>query len=96
MNKIVTIHDWQNEGKDITIEDFENVKKIVCTVLTGDEVLNVHYENNIVVTFDSSEDRNTDYNDGMVVIPLDRLDEFSSIANSYEMLDRFSNEEETK
>lgn len=92
MNKKITIYDYARNPVEIDIPNFENVIKIICRVVSGDEILDVYYkvgEKN----FDSCPGgRLHGYFDGQVDIPLSRLDELSSIPDSYDMLERFGDE----
>lgn len=90
MNKKVILYDYRDTPKEVEIENIEDVVLIKCKVLAGDELLEVYYKDNFIpVRFDSSENRIEDFDDGEVEIPVDKLDEFSKITNSYDMLHHF-------
>ena len=90
MNKQLTIFDYEGTPRNITIRNFERVSKVVCEVITGDEVLTVYYNDGSFVTFDSCiNDRSLDFHDGQVEIPLEHIDDISSIPDSYDMLSHY-------
>ena len=89
MTKELTIYDYDQEPVKIEIPDYEKVTEVSCEVISGDEVLTVTYEDGSEVTFDSSQDRLHDYDDGFVNIPLTLIDKISDIPNSYDMLRYF-------
>ncbi len=90
MDKALTIYDYQNRPVAITIANFENAVSAVLTVLSGDEVLSIHYNDESVREFDSCFTfRKKGYFDGEVAIPIHRLDELTHIHNSYDALEHF-------
>lgn len=92
MNKKVTIYNYERRPMEIEIPDFDKVVSIFCEVITGDEILHVYYIDGKEKEFDSCPaGRCLNFHDGEVVIPLDKLDEFSSIHYSYDMLEHFDN-----
>ena len=89
MDKRLTIYDYNDTPVEIIIPDYEDVIAASCEVLSGDEILTITYKNGSHRTYDSSDCRLHGYYDGEVDIPLERLDEFSTISNSYDMLEQF-------
>ena len=90
MNKKLTIYDYQGTPVEIEIKDFEEVISAYCEVISGDEILTVIYKDGSKATFDAyPSGRIHGYEDGEVEIPLDKIDEISNIADSYEMLVHF-------
>ena len=89
MDKQIVLRDFRCTPVKITIKDFDNVSKITCKVLSGDEVLVVEYKDGTKAVFDSSTDRFIDYFDGEVDIPLDKVDAISKINNPLELLKTF-------
>ena len=94
MEKIITIYDYGQNPREIIISDFEEVKSISCRVISGDEVLTVYYKDGSEKTFDAYQGkRTTEYNDGIVSIPLDKVDDLSTIPDSYDMLEHFGDDD---
>lgn len=77
MDKIVDIRDYEGKKKNITIKNFEQVKSISVTILSGDEVLDVTYEDKHTDSFDASDSRVISYFDVVYDLPLHLIDEFS-------------------
>ena len=90
MNKKLTIYNYQDKPVEIEIPNFENVAGATCEVISGDEVLTVRYKDGTEKEFDSYPGgRLHGYYDGNVDIPLDKLDDISTIPNSYAMLEHY-------
>ncbi len=90
MNKKLTIYDYRGVPVEIEIKNFEEVISAYCEVISGDEILTVIYKDGGKATFDAyPSGRLHGYDDGEVEIPLDKIDEISDIADSYEMLEHF-------
>lgn len=91
MNKKINIYDYKDKPKSIIIKNFENIIEIYCEVLSGDEVLTVVYKDGEEKVFDAGVHRYIDFYDGVVDIPLNKIDEFASITHSNDMLRHFEN-----
>lgn len=77
MDKVIEIRDYKNSRKSITIKEFEKVKNLSVTILSGDEVLDVTYEDGHTDSFDASNSRVISYFDVVYDLPLHLIDEFS-------------------
>lgn len=95
MEKTITIYDFLGNPTPITIPEFEHVVKLVLRVLSGDEILIVHYDDRRLETYDSCPDRRVvDYFDGEFDVPLALVDKISEIPDSYDAIEFFGSEEE--
>lgn len=63
MEKKIYILDYEGKKTEVEIEDFDNVKRMTITVLSGDEVLDVVYKNGTTRRYDSSDCRWYSYYD---------------------------------
>lgn len=89
MDKRLTIYDYNDTPVEIIIPNYKDVIAALCEVISGDEVLTITYKDGSHKTYDSSDCRLHGYYDGEVEIPLEHLDEISTIPNSYDMLEHF-------
>lgn len=64
---IITIYDYRNDTKEITLPDKE-ISEISVTILSGDETGFVKFIDDTKIRFDASDDRFTDYYDGMYTL----------------------------
>ena len=95
----ITIYDYRDEAVEAEIPD-KPIKEIRVTVISGDEVCYIEYEDGTSVEVDSSHDRILHFLDGVYLI--DGEDEINrwlnftpsySIAASYERRDMFDNDD---
>lgn len=88
MEREIIIRDYAGKTTKINVEKFENVLKIDVTVISGDEILRVLYEDLSEITYDSSDCRIMDFYDGYFSIykkgKLDLIDKFSKRISSYD------------
>ena len=95
MTKYIQIMDYKGKKTRTEIKDFEDVNCIVIGVLSGDEVMDVIYASGGIETFDSSDDRGVDFNDGVYALyikdelDLTRNEKFVNRATSYTMLNDY-------
>lgn len=68
MKKIITIMDYDNRKRNITIKNFEDVVRIQIEVISGDEILNILYKDYSTESYDSSNCRMVNYNDDIYTI----------------------------
>lgn len=68
MKKIITIMDYNNNKRKITIKNFEDVVKMEIEVVSGDEILNVLYKDYSTENYDSSDCRMMDFADDFYTI----------------------------
>lgn len=91
MNKTIYIRDFASNKVKVEVPDWEDVKSIYVTVLSGDEILDVYYDyhnDNTSITFDSSDDRLHDFYDGGYWLPLELVDKFSEFdGDSYDCME---------
>lgn len=64
---IIKIYDYKNDTKEITLPDKE-IAEISITILSGDETGFVKFVDGTKIRFDASDDRLTDYYDGMYTL----------------------------
>lgn len=90
---LLEIMDWDNNKTttDIDLDDLKQISRIEILVLTGDEIVTVHFKDGSEKTYDSSHSRLNDFYDGQIVIydeaiGLDRLEEFQKRKTSYDLL----------
>lgn len=74
------IYDYDNQPKEIDTGDKE-INFIHVTVLSGDEVITIHYSDGTIEDYDSSENRLIDYFDGSYDISQEKLSEWLESAN---------------
>lgn len=88
MERKIIIRDYLDTKKEINISNFEKVLKITCTVLSGDEILMILYDDLSEEVFDSSNDRSADFfdslNDIYIKNKLDLIDAFNIRKSSYD------------
>lgn len=85
MDKKIILRDYSDLRKEFTIKDFENVKSIYISIISGDEVAEIVYKDGKFVNYDSSDERIMNYYDTCYELPLDLIDEFSAFeGDSYE------------
>lgn len=91
MSNKILLKNFSGETLEVTLPELESIKAIICRVITGDEVLTIILNDDTLMTVDSDAEgtRVSDYNDGLVLIPLNRISEFNSCKDGYEMLERF-------
>lgn len=90
MNKSVKIYNYLKQPTEVVIPKIKSVVLIICKIISGDEVLTVYYKDKTSKIFDSGEyTRSASYYDGEIVIPVERLDEFSEIKNPYNLFEKF-------
>ena len=88
MIKNITIYDYAGNPTNISIENFEDVIRIDCIMLTGDEVLKVSYKNGDQKIFDSCPNgRVMDVYDGEARVPLNQVDKISEIEHPLDLLE---------
>lgn len=96
---IITIYDYADKTKEITLPDKE-IAEIFVSILSGDETGFVKFTNGTKIKFDASDDRITDYYDGMYTIEgedIKKWIDFKPSSNrtvSYERQDAFDTEDE--
>ena len=84
-----TIYDYDNKPHEVELKD-DAIKYIMVTVISGDEVIEVYYKDGSCEKFDSSNNRQIDYFDGVYLVSEEDIKkwlnfEFSGIrTNSYE------------
>ena len=93
MNREITIRNYADTKTTVSIPDFEKVVCIFCEVISGDETLNVLYENGDSIDFDSSEDRIMDYRDDHFIIYLRGHKEGDFVEGHKDLIDAFSKRE---
>lgn len=69
------IFDYQNKLVEIELRNVKIVA-ISVTILSGDETVDIYYEDGKVNYFDSSESRHTSFFDGNYVVLGDKIDEW--------------------
>lgn len=86
------IYDYANNATEIEIKD-KPIDYIFVEVITGDEVVTIHYTDNTEETFDSSNCRNTDFNDGSYIVKGSAIEKWLNfgIEDSYKRLYEFDN-----
>ncbi len=85
MEKIIRLFDYKNRPKEITVENFDNVKVFVFQILSGDGVLTVIYKDKQTKVFDSCDIvRNQDFNDGLWVINPEDIDVLNKMKDHYD------------
>ena len=82
MRKKLKLVDYSQTPKHIWLNDFENIIAIHITILSGDEIATVIYNNHDYDIYDSSDCRYTDYYDGMYVVNPKDIDKFNTIEGS--------------
>lgn len=92
MNREITMRDCFKTKSTVTIPDFEEVAIIVCKVVTGDEILDVEYEDGKTDIYDSDVSGRLDnYFDGEFIIyekdKVDKIEAFSKRNSSYDELE---------
>lgn len=75
-NMLITIHDFA--GRPKTIKITKKVKFAYIIILSGDQVLTVHYEDGTKEKFDSSNNRITDYYDDDYEVKLEDGKDFGT------------------
>lgn len=96
---IITIYDYQNDAKEITLPDKEIVE-ILVNILSGDETGFVKFVDGTKIKFDASDDRFTNYYDGMYTLKGENIQkwiDFKPSGNrtvSYERYGIFDTEDE--
>lgn len=73
---LITIHDFA--GRPKTIKITKKVKFAYIIILSGDQVLTVHYEDGTKEKFDSSNNRITDYYDDDYEVKLEDGKDFGT------------------
>ena len=66
------IYDYANRAKEIELRD--DLKLLVVRVITGDEVIWAYYKDGTTESFDSSDSRINDSDDGLYIVDTDKLD----------------------
>lgn len=90
----IKIYDYNDHATEIELE--KHVKMIFVTVITGDEIISIIYEDGSTSCYDSSCCRHIDYYDGHYVVNSDQIEEWANMeipedrAMSYARLDRFA------
>lgn len=90
----IKIYDYNDHATEIELE--KHVKMIFVTVITGDEIISIIYEDGSTSCYDSSSCRRRDYYDGHYVVNSDQIEEWANMeipedrAMSYARLDRFA------
>ena len=69
------IFDYQDNPVEIELIN-DKIVAISVTILSGDETVDIYYEDGKVNHFDSSECRHTDFLDGNYVVLGDKIDEW--------------------
>lgn len=88
----ITIFDYNGNSTNCLIRPLSQVASISLVVVSGDEVLQVHYKDNETEDFDSSRDRCVDYFDGGYTVYDDGInllgnEDWLSSCNSYDRMD---------
>lgn len=99
---VTQIYDYANRGKDCDIGDPAEILCLVVTVLSGDELLTVVYQDGGIKRFSSNSLRNMDFYDGSYVVTGDSMEEWvnwmppadSECTYSYERRDQWYDREE--
>lgn len=68
MKKIITIMDYNNNKRKITIKNFEDVVRLEIEVVSGDEILNILYKDYSTESYDSSDCRMMNFDDDFYTI----------------------------
>lgn len=84
----VIIRDYEGTKSTIEIEDFDKVAWISCDIISGDEILLVHYEDRPEEFYDASDTRLWDILDDNTFPLYDKL-------KKYDLLDAFSAREDS-
>lgn len=79
MNKRLVLVDYEDNRKEFDIPSFESVAYITIRVIRGNELADVVYKNAYSRTFDSSNNRTTNYFDFFYLLPLDKIEEFNNL-----------------
>lgn len=66
------IYDYNNCAKEIELRD--DLKLLFVRVITGDEVIWAYYKDGTTESFDSSDCRIDDFDDGFYIVDTDKLD----------------------
>ena len=66
------IYDYNNCAKEIELRD--DLKLLVVRVITGDEVILAYYKDGTTESFNSSDCRTDDLDDGIYIVDTDKLD----------------------
>lgn len=84
------IYDYANNAREIKIKD-KPIDYIFVEVITGDEVVTIHYTDGTQETFDSCDFRNTNFNDGCYIVKGSDIEKWlnCSIESSYGRLHEF-------
>lgn len=82
MRKKLKLIDYDRQPKYFWLNNFENVIAIHITILSGDEIATVIYNNHDYVVCDSSDCRYTDYYDGMYVVNPKDVNKFNKLKGS--------------
>lgn len=91
---IITIYDYKNAKKEITIPDKE-IAEIFVIVVSGDETGYVKFADGEQISFDASDTRVEDYYDGCYCVKDENIQEWINFtpsgnrAFSYERQDYF-------
>ena len=78
MTKNIVLVDYKGDRYNYQIENFEEVDSIQVTVISGDEVVEVRYENGNTVIFDCGEGRLIDFYDGSYIVPKKKIETWSN------------------
>ena len=83
MNKKVKLFDYEDNVKTFTIQSFERVVLLHFEIKSGDGVLTVIYPD-MVIRFDSSDNRHIDYDDGSWHLFPEDLDAINKMKSHYD------------
>jgi hypothetical protein len=78
---IITIYDYRNRVKAITLPDKE-ISEIFVTVLSGDETGYIRFVDGTKLRFDAATDRFEDYYDGSYSVEGENIDKWLNFKSS--------------
>lgn len=92
----ITIYDWIDNPKVCDIED-KPIESFEVTVISGDEIVTIMFEDGTMEKLDSSSDRYLDYFDGVYNVDPKRIAKWNSYPfkthMSYKRQAKFEDEE---
>lgn len=64
----INILDYSDRAKEVDVGELDDIRVMIVTVATGDEILTVGYKDGTTKQFDSSDDRMRYFYDGNYVL----------------------------
>lgn len=78
MTKEIVLVDYEWNRCTYKVENFEKVVLIQVTILSGDEVVEVKYEDGRIIKFDYCPCRIIGFYDGTYIVPQEKIEEWSN------------------